>query len=122
MLFDNERAGDDGGTVLDFDMIARVIDATSATPSLLVLVACDTIAGADRFLRAVPAVVAMGAAIGDTAACEFSARFYRSLAEGVAPAKSLAQAKLLLESKGYPDSSLPTLLTRNDAAAARPLI
>jgi len=122
LLFDNEKAGNDGGTVLDFDMIARVVGATSATPKLLVLVACDTLDGADRFLDTIPVVVAMGDAIDDEAACEFSRRFYRSLSAGATIANSLGQAKLILESKGYPDASLPTLVTRDKKIAQRGLL
>ena len=122
LLFDNEKAGNDGGTVLDFDMIARVVGATSAALKLLVLVACDTVDGAERFLDAVPAVIAMADTIDDEAACEFSGQFYRSLSAGESIANSLAQAKIVLESKGYADASLPTLLVRDEKFAQRALI
>jgi len=113
LLFDNERAGDDGGTVLDFDMVARVVKATSATPKLLVLAACDTVDGAERFLDTVPVVIAMADSIDDEAACEFSRRFYRSLSGGATIANALDQAKLVLESKGYKDARLPSLLVKD---------
>jgi CHAT domain-containing protein len=122
LVFDNEKAGHDGGTVLDFDMIARVVGATSTAPKLLVLVACDTVDGADRFLDAVPVVIAMAAAVDDVAACEFSARFYRSLSGGATISNSLVQAKLILENKGYADAKLPTLLTRDESFAQRTLL
>lgn len=122
LLFDNERAGDDGGTVLDFDMIARVVNATSAAPQLLVLAACDTVDGADQFLAAVPAVIAMAASIDDEAACEFSARFYRSLSAGATISQSLEQAKLVLEGKGYGDAKLPTLMMRDKLCVERTLL
>lgn len=113
LVFDNERAGDDGGTVLDFDMIARVILATTAKPHLLVLAACDTVNGAEQFLDATPAVVAMSDSIDDDAACEFSARFYRSLTGGATIRNSLTQAKILLEHKGYADAQLPELIAKD---------
>lgn len=122
LLFDNESAGDDGGTVLDFDMIARVVGATSSAPKLLVLAACDTVTGAERFLDTVPVVIAMADTIDDVAACEFSRRFYQSLSGGATIANSLAQAKLLLESKGYADATLPTLLARDTHVAQRALL
>ena len=122
LLFDNESAGDDGGTVLDFDMIARVVSATSAAPKLLVLVACDTVDGADRFLDAVPVVIAMSDAIDDEAACEFSKRFYRSLSAGATIADSLNQAKLVLESKGYEDANLPSLVARDNKVSQSALL
>jgi CHAT domain len=122
LLFDNERAGDDGGTVLDFDMVARVVGATSAAPKLLVLAACDTVDGADRFLDTVPVVIAMADTIDDEAACEFSRRFYRSLSAGATIANSLDQAKLVLESKGYRDANLPSLVARDDKVSQRALL
>jgi hypothetical protein len=122
LLFDNQKAGDNGGTVLDFDMIARVIGATSAAPKLLVLVACDTVDGADQFLDAAPAVIAMADEIDDEAACEFSRRFYQSLSAGATIANSLTQAKIVLENKGYADANLPTLVVRDGKTAERSFI
>jgi hypothetical protein len=122
LLFDNEKAGTDGGTALDFDMVARLIGMTSYKPKLLVLAACDTADGAARFLDAVPAVIAMTNSIDDEAACEFSARFYQSLTAGASIRNSLGQAKAKLEHKGYRDADLPALLTKSDADANRTLI
>ncbi|MNY15321.1 CHAT domain protein [compost metagenome] len=122
LVFDNEKAGNDGGTVLDFDMVARVVGATSTSPKLLVLVACDTVNGVERFLDTVPAVIAMADAVDDEAACEFSRRFYRSLSAGATISNSLEQAKIILESKGYTDANLPTLVARDKGAAQRALL
>lgn len=122
LLFDNDRAGENGGTVLDFETIARLIAATSASPKLMVLAACDTLIGVDRFIAEVPAVVAMAASIDDVTACEFSRRFYQSLCDGTTIAQALEQAKLLLKSKGFSDSDLPTLTVRDDAVSNRTLI
>lgn len=121
LLFDNENVGDDGGTVLDFDMVARVIEATRSKPKLLVLVACDTVEGADRFLKSTPIVVAMADSVGDDAATEFSRRFYQSIGARATVHESIQQAKLVMESKGMSDYNLPTLLTSNSELAERPL-
>lgn len=122
LVFDNQKAGEDGGTVLDFDMIAQVLASTQGSPELLVLVACDTVDGAECFLDEVPVVIAMADAIGDEAACKFSAQFYRSLSTGATIANSLSQAKLVLKSEGYGDADLPTLLVRAGSSAAKSLI
>ncbi|GLS02593.1 hypothetical protein GCM10007859_26200 [Brevundimonas denitrificans] len=122
LVFDNEKAGEDGGTVLDFDMIASVLGATRAKPKLLMLVACDTVDGAERFLDEVPVVIAMSDSIGDVAACDFSAQFYRTLSTGESISNALAQAKLVLKAKGYADADLPTLLTRSAGAADKSLL
>lgn len=116
LLFDNDRAGADGGTVLDYDMVARVISATALKPRLLVLAACDTVEGADQFLEWVPAVIAMSDSIEDEAMCEFSRRFYRSLSAGVSVENSLEHAKMLLEHKNYPDALLPQLIAKDEKA------
>jgi hypothetical protein len=122
LLFDNEKAGDDGGTVLDFDMVARVVGATSTSPKLLVLVACDTVDGVDQFLDSIPVVIAMADAIDDDAACEFSRRFYQTLSAGETISNSLEQAKIVLANKGYTNASLPTLVTRDNRVAQRALL
>jgi hypothetical protein len=119
LLFDNERAGADGGTVLNFEMVGRVMQATAFRPDLLVLAACDTVSGADVFLSSVPAVVAMDDEIDDDAACDFSAQFYRSLASGASITNALTQAKLVLEHKGYADAQLPTLVSATGQAATK---
>lgn len=122
LVFDNEKAGGDGGTVLDFDIIASVLGATRAKPKLLVLVACDTVAGAERFLDEVPVVIAMADSIGDAAACKFSAQFYRTLSAGETIANALTQAKLVLKAEGYADADLPTLLVGEAGAADKSLL
>jgi CHAT domain-containing protein len=110
LLLDNERAGDDGGDVIDFERVARLLGATAAKVSLLVLAACDTVVGAECLVAPDRSVVAMSDSIEDEAACAFSARFYKSLSSGASIAHSLEQAKLLLEQKGYEDADLPTLI------------
>lgn len=111
LLLDNERASQDGGEVIDFAMVARLLASTSAKVKLLVLAACDTVTGAECLLGTGRSVVAMSDSIDDEAACAFSARFYKSLADGASIRNSLEQAKLLLDQKGYDDANLPTLLT-----------
>ncbi len=113
LVFDNENAGDDGGTILSFDLVARVIEATRAKPKLIVFAACDTVRGAERFLNSIPAIVAMSDKIGDAAACNFSKRFYQSLIGGATIANALEQARIGLEVKGDQDADLPTLLAND---------
>lgn len=119
LVFDNVKAGDDGGTILDFGMVARLVESASYKPKLLVLAACDTADGADQFLGVIPAVVAMKDSIDDEAACEFSSRFYRSLTSGASIRSSLVQAKESLKQKGYVDADLPDLITVDEASGNR---
>ncbi|WFL76827.1 CHAT domain-containing protein [Altererythrobacter arenosus] len=122
LLFDNERIGDVGGTALDFDTIVELLDAVEFKPDGLILMACDTVEGAKKFLDHTSFVVAMADSIGDDAASDFSVRFYRSLGSGVALENAVKQGKVSIKGKGYPDAELPTLLTRNEAKAKKPLV
>jgi hypothetical protein len=110
LLFDKRGAASDGGVVLDFDLVARVIESANPRPRVLVLSACDTVTGAERFLPGVEAVLAMSASIDDAAACHFSRRFYKSIASGASLERALEQGKLVLEADEYEDFQLPTLL------------
>lgn len=122
LVFDNERAGEDGGQVLDYDLVKSLIQATATQLDLLVLCGCDTVEGADIFLDIVPAVIAMSASIEDEAACDFSAQFYRSISGGASVENALVQAKLVLQRKGYRDAALPQLIVKERRAAERALV
>ena len=119
LLLGNERAGQDGGEVLDFEMAARLLDVTAPNVSLIVLAACDTVEGAECLLKPGRAIIAMSDSIDDEAACAFSERLYKSIVDGVSVTNSLAQAKLFLEQKGYEDALLPTLIFSNAQDASR---
>jgi hypothetical protein len=122
LVFDDVKAGDDGGTILDFGMVGRLVESARYRPKLLVLAACGTAEGADQFLRVIPAVIAMKDSIGDEAACEFSSRFYRSVTSGASIRSSLSQAKEALLHKGYADADLPELIVASEAAADRSFV
>ena len=121
LLFDNERAGDDGGTVLDFDMVARVVGATSAAPKLLVLAACDTVDGDADSSDTIPVVIAMADTIDDEAACEFSRRFDRSALARPLPIRSSKQS-LYWKAKGTETRTLPSLVARDNKVLQRALL
>lgn len=122
IILDNERAGQDGGEVLDYEMAARLLEATNARISLIVLAACDTTVGAERLLADGRAIIAMSDSIDDEAACAFSSRFYKSLADGATVGNALNQAKLFLEQKGYADCDLPTIIANDPKAESRKFI
>lgn len=122
IILDNERAGQDGGEVLDYDIAARLLDTTDAKISLIVLAACDTTIGVERLLSGGRAIIAMSDSIDDEAACAFSSRFYKSLADGVTVEMALHQAKLLLEQKGYADCDLPNITAADTGAKLRRFI
>ena len=122
LLFDNENIGDVGGTSLDFDTIVELLDAVDFKPDGLILMACDTVDGARKFLDHTKFVVAMADSIDDNAASEFAVRFYRSIGSGVALKTAVKQGKVSIKAKSYPDADLPTLLTETGGIADKPLI
>ncbi|WP_156172026.1 CHAT domain-containing protein [Aurantiacibacter gangjinensis] len=122
LLFDNENIGETGGTVLDFDTVAELLDAVDFKPRGLILMACDTVEGADKFLETTDFVIAMADSIDDDAASEFSVRFYKSISSGVALETAVKQGKLSIKSKGYTDSDLPTLISSTGSVRTKPLV
>lgn len=122
LLFDNENIGDAGGTVLDFDTVAELLDAVVFKPKGLILMACDTVDGAEKFLETSDFVIAMADSIDDDAASEFAVRFYKSISSGVELEMAVKQGKLSIKSKGYADSDLPTLITSRDSVRTKPLV
>lgn len=114
LVLDNREAGLDGGEVVDFDKVAKLLETTSAGLSLLFLAACDTLDGADRFLESADAVIAMSDSVDDEGASKFSEQFYRSISGGAQLNSAIEQARLVLEHEGVEDGDLPTLLVRDE--------
>lgn len=109
---------DDAGTTLgdglDFDLLARMLGATDTPPQLLVLNACESLAGADDLLQTVPAVIAMSDEINDASAVVFAARFYSAIASAQSVASALGQAKVAMEAASLEGSHLPEARSRAD--------
>ncbi len=95
-----------------------MLAATENAPKLLVMAACQTVAGAEIFLDTVPLVIAMSDNISDWAAAFFSRRFYAALASGQSVLNAFNQAKAYLEAEHLLDADLPTLLQRGVNAAS----
>jgi hypothetical protein len=74
-------------------------------PTLVVLNACETVAGADPLLEAVPVVIAMADAVGDMSAGLFAVHFYAAIgaAQSIGHAVDQARAMLSLALPGEPD-------------------
>ncbi len=112
VLFDHRDADDDGGVEVNFELVNEIVSATATPPTLLVFNACDTLDGAEAFLKTVSAVVAMSSSIGDAAATIFSQQFYSALASGQSVADALKQGKVMLKALRMPDADLPNLLVK----------
>ena len=112
ILFDGAEVRSVGGVALDFSVAQKMLAATEQRPKLLVLTACQTVAGADVFLDTVPIVIAMSDNVSDWAATFFSRRFYAALVSRRSVLNAFDQAKAFLEAERLPDADLPTLLSR----------
>lgn len=117
LLMEND-AGSEEGTGLDFGLLARLLGATDDPPRLLVLNACESLAGADDLLQTVPTVIAMSDSINDASAVVFAARFYSGIASAQSVASSLEQAKVAMEAAALDGSTLPEARTRDDVDLA----
>jgi hypothetical protein len=107
--------GDLDGTELEFNLLASVLSATSTTPTLLVLNACNTTRGVDGLLPAVPVVISMGDTIDDTAAILFATRFYALIGAAQPVGIALEQGKNAMRLAALDDDAdLPQITARED--------
>lgn len=113
LLMENDEGTTDGQE-LDFDLLARLLGATDTPPSLLVLNACESLAGAESLLQTVPTVVAMSDSINDASAVVFAARFYAAIASAQSVGSAMEQAKVAMEAASLEGSDLPEARTRED--------
>lgn len=114
LVFDNGSVDEPEGRDLTFELLAKILSATTSPPSLLVLNACDTLDGADVLLSAVPVVVAMADTIADNAASVFATRFYAAIASAQSVGVALQQARVAMEMAALEDADLPECLARDD--------
>lgn len=113
VLMEND-AGDGQGADVTFGLLARVLGATDDPPRLLVMNACESLAGADDVLRTVPAIVGMSESIDDTSAIVFASAFYSAIASAQSLATALEQAKVRMLAAVLDGSDLPELRTREN--------
>ncbi len=100
------------GSAMKFDLLAEALAATDSPPKLLVLNACDTLAGADVLLNAVEAVIAMSDSISDVGAATFAAQFYAAIASAQSTEVALKQAKVSMKAASLRDAHLPEIIFR----------
>lgn len=113
LLMENDE-GTTAGDDLDFDLLGRLLGATDDPPSLVVLNACESLAGADDLLQTVPTVVAMSNSVDDASAVVFAARFYSAIASAQSVSSALNQAKVAMEAASLGGADLPEARARND--------
>ncbi|MGP5054071.1 CHAT domain-containing protein [Brachybacterium paraconglomeratum] len=81
---------------------------------LVVLNACESLAGADDLLQTVPTVIAMSDSINDASAVVFAARFYSAVASAQSVSTALEQAKVAMAVSALDDADLPEVRARED--------
>lgn len=113
LLMEND-AGTQEGDGLNFTLLARLLGATDEPPRLIVLNACESLAGADDLLQTVPTVIAMSDSINDASAVVFAARFYSGVASAQSVATALEQARVAMEVSALDGADLPEVRARAD--------
>lgn len=111
LLMENAGGTQDGDD-LDFSLLARLLSATDEPPRLVVLNACESLAGAEDLLQTVPTVVAMSDSINDTSAVVFATQFYSGVGSAQSVASALKQAKVAMDAASLEGSDLPEARTR----------
>lgn len=113
LLMENE-AGNHEGSDVTYKFLLHVFRATDEPPKLLVLNACESLAGADAMLQTVLAVIGMPDTIDDTSAIVFASGFYSAIASAQSLASALEQAKARMQAAALDGSDLPELRVRDD--------
>lgn len=111
LLMDNDE-GTTEGDHLDFGLFARLLGATDEPPRLVVLNACESLAGAQDLLKTVPTVIGMSDEIGDASAVVFAARFYSAIASAQSVGKAVEQGVVAMEAAALEGSQHPEVRTR----------
>lgn len=114
VVLDSGEVQDPTNHPVPFDLLAEVLAATDSPPRVLVLNACETLAGADLLLPVVPVVIAMTDTIDDTAAIVFARRFYAAIASAQPVGKALSQAQAVMRLTTPEDADLPQVAFRED--------
>lgn len=113
LLLENETGGNEGQGIT-FELFAQVLGNTDDPPRLLVLNACESLAGSDEILYTVPAVIGMSESINDSSAIIFASAFYSAIASAQSLETSLNQAKTRMKLASLEGSELPELRVRDD--------
>lgn len=121
LLMEND-AGTQDGADLDFGLLARMLGATDEPPRLVVLNACESLAGADELLETVPTIIGMSETINDASAVVFAARFYSAIASAQSVATAVEQARVAMIAASLDGYELPQIRTRDGVDPAELLL
>jgi hypothetical protein len=114
LLMEDEDDDSFEGNVLEFDILAEALAATTTPPSLIVLNGCETLEGAEVLLNAAPVIIAMSDSISDAAATIFSTKFYAAIASAQSVGAALAQGRVALRMALLDEELTPQHIARDD--------
>jgi CHAT domain-containing protein len=119
VLFDDAEievgdSSDGRGRWVSFELLGRAVAATDTPPTMLVLNACDTLAGGEALLGMVPVLVGTATALSDSAATVFAARFYAAIASAQSVASALEQGRVAVDGAELGEGSKIRALARDD--------
>lgn len=112
--FDDSQVADPKGTLVSLEQLAKALGATDKPVQVVVLNACDTLAGAGVLLESVPVVIATTRNITDLAATVFASRFYAAVAAGRSVRHAIDQAKFAIDVLAGGEGDVIESLTRDD--------
>lgn len=113
LLFDKADLAEPGDQLVGYETVARLLKATDAPPTLVVLNACRTAEGVDLMLEAAAVVIATNDTVGDASSAIFAVHFYGAIAAGQTIGQAVEQARAMI-SLALPDD--PDVLTVSSAA------
>lgn len=114
LVMDNGIVDEPAAAEIHFELLVKLLAATTTPPTLLVLNACETLGGADLLFPAVPVVIGMSDTIADVAASVFAGQFYAAIASAQSVGVALGQAKVAMEIAQLEDAELPEAICRDD--------
>ena len=115
LAFDNASLDAPESEIMNFNILAELLNATDQPPKLLVMNACKTLENSDILLEAVPVLIAMSDSVGDAGAGVFASQFYAAVASAQSVSAALRQAKAMMKQallRG--DAELPHISHRVD--------
>ncbi|MBQ1094254.1 CHAT domain-containing protein [Streptomyces sp. B93] len=99
-----------------------VLAAVDEPPQLVLLLACDSAAQAEKLTGTVPFAIGMTGEIDDETAINYAARFYATLCEGQSLRAAHNLAKVALRHAEFPDHDAPVMFHAPHADPARAVL
>lgn len=96
--------------LVNFDLLAKALQATDSPPDVVVLNACNSSGGRAALLTAVKAIVVMQDSISENAAVAFAVNFYGAIASGMSVQAAFDQGCVAIQVVSLGETTIPTLV------------